>query len=406
MAKQKKRQHFVPQVYLQPFIDRAPPKGFKPDQPYTPAVWVINARTMSSPRRKAPSNILRGNKIYTLDSDDPATPVVEESLSRLESAYQTVRDQVIGSSHLTPEQYATLLFFIGALYSRIPPEIQSFQNFMDNLGAITRQMSELPPEGMAWSDFDQSGVKAIADRALAYARVVGPHGFILVNQTDMQFVASDSPVTHQVLHIDDVPIKCFEPCLQAQVPLSTRAFFSFVPIGPDKAFVSSPLLCAGRQLYVSSCSKELIFSLNEYTRLSADAVIVSKVPKPYGQFTEVLISRQAEIAATSTPKTGLMVYTQSERAWINTHQFSHEGGIHPLHGVIRFNSVSLSELKLIGGAEEVIEVFIYKDGHLVGNMRDCWLAASALVKEGESIIENFPGGWTVWRDCDASGNFG
>jgi hypothetical protein len=403
---QKKRQHFVPKVYLQPFIDRAPPKGFKPGQPFTPTVWVIKAGTMSLPQRKAPSSILWGNKIYTLDSDDPARPVVEESLSRLESAYRIVRDQVLRSSHLTPQQYATLLFFIGALHSRVPPEIQSFQNHVDNLIAISKQISELPPEGMAWTDFDQSGVKAIADRALAYARVIGQRGFILVNQTEMQFITSDSPVTHQTLHVDDVPIKCFDPCLLARVPVSARAFFSFVPIGPDKAFVSSLLLCAGSDLYVSSCSKELIFALNECTRLSAGAVIVHNVSKPYGQFAEILISREADLAAASNPKTGLMVYTACAREWINTHQFSHKDGIHPLHGVIRFKSVSLAELKLIACAEEVVEVLIYKDGHLVGIMRDCWLAATALGNEVESIIENFPGGWTVWRDFDAASKFG
>jgi hypothetical protein len=135
-------------------------------------------------------------------------------------------------------------------------------------------------------------------------------------------------------------------------------------------------------------------------------VIVSNVSKPYGQFAEILISREADLAAASNPKTGLMVYTACARAWINTHQFSHKDGIHPLHGVIRFKSVSLAELKLIACAEEVVEVLIYKDGHLVGIMRNCWLAATALGNEGESIIENFPGGWTVWRDFDAANKFG
>lgn len=398
MPNQKKRQHYVPQVYLQPFSDRTPPKGFNPSRPYKPTVWVIDALTMGSPHRKAPSNILWSNKIYTLDSDDPSTPVVEESLSRLESSYRRVRDHILGLNQLTFAEYAALLFFIGALKGRTPPEIRSFQNLMDTLGSMSKKLSELPPEGMAWSDFVQSGVKAIAARASGYASVVGPHGFILVNHTDLNLITSDSPVTHQILHVDDAPVKFFGPNLKVGIPASTRAFFSFVPISPDRAFISSPFLCSGGELYVSTCSKELIFSLNQCARSAADSMIISKVPNPYGQVTQALIDKEAEIAATSTPRSGLMVYTPSARVWIETQEFSHEDGINPLHSVIRFVSLSIDELKNVAGVEDINEVLIYSNGRLAGSMMDCWLAAVALSNEGESIIESFPGGWKVWRD--------
>lgn len=395
MPRKKKRQHYVPKVYLQPFTDGTPPSGWVEGRPFEPTVWTIDPYSMGSAQRKSPSNILWKNCLYTLASDDPAAPIIEEQLSILESAYSSVRDHILADRQLDSQQFLTLACFIGTLYGRVPPQIDSLQDFIDRIREISSHMSELPPEGMSWADFDQAGLKLIPSRATTYVKLVAQHGFILVNLTDMPFITSDATVTHMFTHVDEAPVRHFQSLLRDNVTPNFRHFFSFMPISPDKAFISSPLLVSNK-LYHAAHSIDLIFSLNQFTRHGAHT-LVSHLPKPYGSLTEVVIAREAELAASAPPKSGLLVYTSYSRVWVSTHQVNHESGVDPLHSVIRFVSTTLSELEPLQEAEDVVEVTVYQEGHIVGEMRECWLSGVAITSGAESSIESFPGGWESWR---------
>jgi hypothetical protein len=396
MSKKKTRQHYVPKVYLKAFTDASPPDGWPPDRPYAPTVWVIDPTTLGTPQRRSPANILWANSLYTTEADDPSRPAIEEGLSRLESRYAPVRDAVVRGDVLSAEQYRTLVLFVGALFGRVPPQMKHWESFIEEIKNISLQMSDLAPHGFSWEDFEEPGKRSVVTSTSAYAEVIAKGGFVLVNRSPMPFITSDAPVTHVFLHIDEAPIKNFDPYLRADVRPNVTAFLSFVPLSPQRAFVASPLLSPGEELYHETDNLDLVFSLNQYTRHGAHT-IVSKTRRPYGPLTELVIAKEAEMRDAPIPKSGILIYSEDARYWISAASVNHETGDHPLHGVISFVATNQEELEALRQIDAIPEVKLYDNGREVGGMRDAWLSVLALAAGVESRIENFPGGWASWQ---------
>lgn len=75
----KKRQHYIPQFYLNNFTDKTvqPPK--------TPYIWVFQ-RGVKEPVEKGPINIAYESGYYDIELEDGSTSsVVENTLSSLET---------------------------------------------------------------------------------------------------------------------------------------------------------------------------------------------------------------------------------------------------------------------------------------------------------------------------------
>lgn len=392
----KRRQHYVPRIYLKPWIDDTPPDNWPPNRPFTPTVWVVDKSLAGEPRRKPPEKILWENYLYNLASDDPDRPFIEEALSRLESAFAPVQSAVLGHEDLTIEQYGVLCLFVGALFGRTPSHMDHWQKQLDNIERIYRQMASADVADEFWAGSAEAGKKFVLPHAMSYAEVVAPTSFLLVNESTMPFITSDHPVAHVFRHIDDAPIKYFDNDRLAPIRNNTEAFLSFAALSPSIAFVSSPLLVRTPYLYSQTWNPELVFALNQLTRQRADNVIVSRVPRPYGDLTDAVRHAETQLAQNQTPRTGLVVYTDRGRYWISCTEISHEMGEHPLHGRIRFRTPDTAPLRRIADDMTVEEVRIVRDGGNFGGMREAWVACVALTSEGDSLIENWPGGWRTW----------
>jgi hypothetical protein len=389
----KKKQHFVPQVYLRSFVDAEPPADWPEDKPFTPGVWIQDPSLTGVPQRRSPGNILWKNSLYTLSVDDPSKPWLEESLGRLETAYGSLVPVLENETDLSDEQYGILLLFVGALFGRAPSQLSHWQDQFDHLKGITRSMSDLPPEGMEWSDFEEVGKRSLESRTAGYAEVVAPYGFVLVNESPMPFITADRPVRHLFLHVDESPVKLFPKDICAKVSPNVEAFFSFAPLGPRLAFIASPLVPHVPALYQQTDDVNLVFSLNQYMRHGAE-IIVSHVARPYGNLTGPVIA--AERRRKPVPRTGILLYTSSGRHWIQTTQVTHGNGSHPLHGRIRFVAEDKGELRTAAAACELTEVRVYDSGQQVGGLRDAWIASVGIADDEPTVIENWPGGVSAW----------
>lgn len=392
----KKRQHIVPKVYLKPFLDPEPPPEWPEGRPFEPAVWVINPDLTGKPSRRSPANILWKSYFYNLSEDDPDRPSIEESLGRLESAFQPVQQTILNRGHLSLEQYGLLCVFVGALSSRTPQQIDHWQEFLDQIQHIYRQMASPEVADEFWSGSAEAGKKSVLPHAEAYANVVGDYGFLLVNESPLQFITSDRPVTHVFLHVDEPPIADFPDELRANVGTNEQAFFSFTPLSPDTAFVSSPLLDNGRRLYSLTEDMRLAFALNQFTRHRAAELLVAREAKPYGLLTELVVMAEAAHRASYEPKTGLQVKTTEQRFWITASQIDHGMRGHPLHGRIRFVADNQEELRAAAAATDLVQILVIEDDREAGGMRDGWFSSVGLTEGAETVIENWPGGWTAW----------
>lgn len=399
----KKRQHVVPKVYLKPFLDRIRPDEWPEDRPFEPAVWVLDPALKEKPIRKSPSNILWKSYFYNLRSDDPDQPWIEESLGRLESAYKLVLEAIINREKLTLEQYSILCLFIGALDGRIPQSIDHWQETLDRIQHIYRQMATTEVADEFWAGADEGGKKSVLPHAEGYASVVGGTGFLLVNASPLEFITSDRPVTHIFLHIDESPVAAFPDDLRMSVGTSNQAFFSFVPLTPDTAFVSSPLLNNGSKLYALTEDLRLVFALNQWTRHRAAELLIARSPKPYGLLTELVVAAEAAHRAAYLPKTGIQVKTSNERFWISASRIEHGMRDHPLHGRISFVADSQAELRAAAVDPILAEISIIHQDRESGGMRDGWFSAVGLVDGAETVIENWPGGWDSWKASNSNG---
>jgi Protein of unknown function (DUF4238) len=394
MAK-KKKQHYVPKVYLHPFMDRLRPEGWPSEKPFSPAVWVLEPSLEGTPRRRSPGNILWKNSLYTLTSDDPRRPWLEESLSRLESAYRDVREAILAEKPLSTQEYGVLCLFVGAMFGRVPSQIDHWQDQIGRLSNLTKQVVGEDVNG-AFFGVEEAGKRSLAARVQGYAEVVLSHGFILVNDTEIGFFTSDRPVSHAFLHPDNLPVALFPAHVRRESARNVEAFFSFMPISPQAAFVSSPLLAPLQSLYVHTEDVQLTLALNNVTRSRAQLIIAS-TEEPFAGLKERIIAADRAAIAKAKPRSGLMIYTPSDRHWVATVSVKHGIDQHPLHGRLQFVPEDLAAIHAAAGAEEIVEVRIYDAGLQVGGMRECWFRSIPTVSGEAAVIENWPGGWSDWK---------
>ena len=387
---EKKWQHYVPQVYLKSFTDSGPPSGWPEERPFKPVVWIAQPRALVSFRRKAPVNILASNRLYNLRSDNPERPWLEESFGRLETHYERVLGVLNAQQDLNDDLYGMLILFIAALSARTPGSIDHRQTFVDDLERIHRMVvsGDAAAEADAdrlFTDSDEAGRRLTPEWTQAYAEVVGPAGFIIVNESTMEFITSDRPVSHLFLHIDERPIASFPEFLRASVKPNVQAHFSFTPLTPRLAFVSSPLLKSG-DFYFKTTDLALIFSLNQLTRAMAKNWIIASGPRPYGDLTEAVIA--AESSNNNREQVdGLLIYTDESRYWISSTDVIHGSGSHPLIGRLSFTTQDQAVLQQIAEDGRIHEVTVYCGGRAVSHLKHARLVQLAGSHGEISIIE-------------------
>lgn len=359
---EKAKQHYIPQVYLKPFVDEARPVDWDQDRPFNPGVWIAHPSAIGAFRRKSPSTILKRNRLYNLRDDDPKRPWLEEALGRLETRFPLVRDSIERGEQLSVEEYGTLLLFIGALSARTPGAIDDRQRFVDDLERIHRKFVEGNEHAVRDADrifdnSDEAGRRLLPTWTQSYAEVVCEQGILLVNESAMEFITSDRPVCHTFLHIDELPVSAFPEERRAKVLPSVRSFFSYTALTPRIGFVSSPLLDRGADIYLKTRAVELVFALNQLVRSLAGELVISKTKLPFGNLTDAVLRYAAQSA--SEPRRGLLIYTEQDRYWVNSRDIRLEQGSHPLVQRILFSSENLSLLHRIRNDGLITELEAY-----------------------------------------------
>jgi hypothetical protein len=387
---EKKWQHYVPQVYLKAFTDSEPPSGWPEERPFEPVVWIAQPSALDSFRRKAPVNILASSRLYNLRSDNPERPWLEESFGRLETHYQRVLGVLEAQQDLDHDLYGILILFIAALSARTPGSIDHRQAFVDDLERIHRMvvsgnaLAEADADRL-FIDSDEAGRRLIPESTQAYAEVVARDGFVIVNQSNMEFIASDRPVSHLFLHIDERPVALFPELLRASVKPNVQAHFSFTPLTPQLAFVSSPLFNSG-DFYFKTTDLALIFSLNQLTRAMAKNWIIASGPRPYGDLTEAVMA--AERSNTVREQVdGLLIYSNESRYWIPSTDVVHGSGSHPLVGRLSFTTRDWAVLQQIAEDDCIHEVTVYCGGRAASHLKHARLVQLASSHGEISIIE-------------------
>jgi hypothetical protein len=97
----KKNHHIIPKVYLKEFVDLSKPTNFPANTPFTPFIWKIDKLLESKPVSKSPEKSFGKNRFYKLDSDAEEYQLIEELLSKTETAYKKSLEKLKNKIPLT-----------------------------------------------------------------------------------------------------------------------------------------------------------------------------------------------------------------------------------------------------------------------------------------------------------------
>jgi len=205
-----KRQHAVPESYLKAWLDRNPFKGKR-------HVWQFK-KDGSAPRRQSPQSIFHETDLYTIHKPDGQRDLVlEQGLSRLESAFGTLRKKLAGHEPLTIEKHVELCAFIAAQQVRTPAHRDHHAKFWSEVLGQMDDMKEwaktATPEqrdiaaasvgGGSRPSFGYEEVKLMAERPMQtmlapFIKAQLPHlvnmDFVVMEcSSEPGFITSDNP---------------------------------------------------------------------------------------------------------------------------------------------------------------------------------------------------------------------
>ena len=344
---EKINQHLLPRVYLRSFTDPVRPADHPPDTPFSPPIWLIPRGLDSAGRARDPKNAFTSKRFYNLRDDDPRDPAIESNLGRLESAYAEIIGLLGKRVELNAEQYGKLLLFIGTLRSRQPSHLDHWQSQFGEIERIYRSVErahtgkEEEADRVFWMK-DELSRRLMFQQAQAHAEVVVPHGWLIANQTRAPFLTSDQPVLHRFYHPDELVTLAFPPeTIPSGATRADRAFFSYCPLSPQLAFVSSPLLLPPKGSHYRDTSDfRLVLMLNDLQRQLCNEFLISPSADPFGPLAplvreiDALGERLRELAARAV----VSIYTATDRFHIPCSTVAFESGPNPLQRRIRFRS--------------------------------------------------------------------
>ena len=387
------RQHVIPRVHLREFADPEAPASHPSNTPYEPSVWLHPRELAAAPMRRAPANLFVQRHAYTLQADDPDSPEVERWLSGVESNYAACLRKLKEGASLSSDEWRRVLLFVGALHARMPSQISHWQNQLDQLATLTRQVERAHTGSEAMSDreflgWDEIGVRGIRSRAESLVRVLlGGTTYLVENDSCIPFFSADMPVVAAHLFAPTLDSWGIPRSLLLETPDERPYFVCLCPLTPRLALLSSHLFVPPSQIgWLRTADAKLIANLLWQVVGGADAYLLSHREHPLPDhirrsFSDALqeVCRRAVAPLSLTLTTPAATFV-IEASSLDT---SMEG---PL-GRIQFTTTDLATLRRAAGLHTIVEVR-YRDarGGAEGGMRDVRFQLVAIEETGVSHL--------------------
>ncbi|MEI3853160.1 MULTISPECIES: DUF4238 domain-containing protein [Ensifer] len=133
-GREKKKQHFVPNVYLSAWLDTDAP----PEQTY---IWLFD-KGGGAGRRKGPEKTFRETDMYTIPMPDGGRDLtIENGLQQLEQGVGVLRREFLEVGRpLPPPRHVKLMAFLAAMEARTPAFREHHRQHYNELIHIGEQM--------------------------------------------------------------------------------------------------------------------------------------------------------------------------------------------------------------------------------------------------------------------------
>ena len=284
-----KRQHYIPNFYLQAWCDPNCPVG------QTPYVWRFS-KDGTQVRNKSPEKIFYEKDFYTIRAEDGERDLILESnLSRLEGEFSTLRkDKLSKRLPLSSKDHLILCMFVAAMYGRTKAYKEHWskqwqralelgermQQWMDNASSddrnrMAKTLSEPHADredGLSLEDVRKMVEQPIQETLSGIVTDVSPMLFkipliIMETSPTLGFITSDAPCIWFDPAVYKKPVPSWagglvSPTIEITLPLSPF----------QTLFFGKELIVSGIYLPVDEVTVE---NLNKRTRLGAHEYFVS-----------------------------------------------------------------------------------------------------------------------------------
>jgi hypothetical protein len=290
-----------------------------------------------------------------------------------------------------------IALFVGALQARTKSMMAQRQQFFDEITGFARAyMGDAADKSIEpWGELADAGKHQIIVSAEAMATVAAPHMILLENSSPMPFIASDHPVVYHQLHVDELRVLGIpEEWLFREIPRSARHFFVLCPLTPRYAFIASRFIPpAATPRRATTDDFKRIFRLNELSRATADELIISSSPTPYGAMVEAAHEHdRSRASAAAAPRTGFSAYSTNERYWLSITALDHGMADHPLFARVTFRTNDMATLHAMAADDGIEYIEIFELGELVAMMRHLKFLSVAQNPGEDSILQQSFGG--------------
>lgn len=279
-----KKQHYIPQSYLQSWCDPNVPDG------YDRYVWMFSSDGESF-KKKNPKNIFYEKDMYTiLDENGNRILDIEHGLSGLEGKFASIRDnKLVSQQKLSFEERCYLLIFVAAMHNRtvaIKEHLSSEWGKVVELGKMVKQAYEngTTSEKKAFESvgsflgdgpsftldeiekFQQEPMQTMMMPRInaEYNLYTKMHLSILNTDDEVGFITSDNPC----VWFDPEAYK--RPPVYRSVGLGSRTVEVTLPISPNQAILISHIPLP---MYLN-VDMRTVDSINRKTRFHADEYYV------------------------------------------------------------------------------------------------------------------------------------
>lgn len=389
----KSRQHILPKVFLNSFCDDSRPEDHPPDTPFKPGVWLIEKDFAGTPYRKSPENIFVERDTYTLRTDDPDAPIVEEWLNQLETRYARVLRKLLRGADVTPDEWGDLFLFVGALHARTLSQVALWQRQYGELESMTRMVERAHTDREDYSDsqftgWEEIGKRSIRSRAESFAEVM-THGamYLIENRTAIPFIASDTPTV--LTHVFPATLQQWnfpEALLRDDVDAERRGFTCYCPLTPTHGVLASHLLGVPGEFHrLTSDDALFVASLVWLTVASADSLLIAHRANPLPVGLAHRLAQYQQTVHTSTEFTTFVRLIGPGASFtIEAADVRHE--LEGPFGVLRFRTSDLAQLHAAASVGKFVECEFQIGAEGSGGMRNVRFSEIAGSATEDSVL--------------------
>lgn len=280
-----KNQHLLPRVYLKNFIEKKKNENLEYEQGLYISDKNFTEWRIKSTKKKPFSK----SNYYTLEDDDKSNPVVEKYLAEIESQYTKVLNNIL-NKNISKKDLLFISYFTLLQHMRVEKHIDLIQNSMDKVSTMVSDIHGMDI-GKEVNEISKRMLLNFGDET--ESNLVFEQGIHFIeNTSEENFIISDNPVVHRMIHIDELQNILGDTVIDYSDYLpNEKLVLFFFPLTLKLALLATKFIVSKSNVtqYLQVSNELVITQLNLLSYQNASEYIYSTGKNPFGEELEKAI---------------------------------------------------------------------------------------------------------------------